>query len=107
MGPRDCRNTAAGAVMPRFTTASATRSSSARSSIVNASAPDVVEKAWESSARTLSHFSATDALEKEAITVWKGSQNLLSSGIIWRGWGGVNEGRGIAGPSFLLAERAR
>ena len=93
--------------MPRFTTASATRSSSARSSIVNASAPDLVEKAWESSARTLSYFSAADALEKEAITVWKGSQNLLSSGIIWRGWRGVNEGWGIAGPSFLLVERAR
>src|SRR5713101_1856756 len=94
MGPRDSRNTVAGAVMPRFTTASATRSSSARSSIVDTSAPDLVEKAWESSARTLSHFSATDTLEKEVITVWKGSQNLLSSGIIiiWRGWGGVNEG---------------
>jgi len=75
--------------MPRFTTASATRSSSARSSIVNTSAPDLVEKAWESSARTLSHFPANDALEKEVITVWKGSQNLLSGGIIWRGWGGV------------------
>jgi hypothetical protein len=67
----------------------------------------LVEKAWESSARTLSHFSANDALEKEVITVWKGSQNLLSGGIIWRGWGGVNERPGIARPSFLLAERAR
>jgi hypothetical protein len=67
----------------------------------------LVEKAWESSARTLSHFSANDALEKEVITVWKGSQNLLLGGIIWRGWGGVNERPGIARPSFLLAERAR
>ena len=78
--------------MPRFTTASATRSSSARSSIVNTSPPDLVEKAWESSARTLSHFSDNDALEKEVITVWKGSQNQLSGGIIWKGLGGVNEG---------------
>src|SRR5437899_3869198 len=94
MGPRDSRNTVAGAVIPRFTTASATRSSSARSSVVNTSAVELVEKAWESSARTLSHFSATDTLENEVITVWKGSQNLLSCGIIiiWRGWGGVNEG---------------
>jgi hypothetical protein len=30
-------------------------------------------------------------LEKEAISMWKDGQNLLSSGIIWRGWGGVNE----------------
>ena len=71
--------------MPRLTTASATRSSSARSSVGNSSGPDLVEKAWESSARTFSHFSATDTLEKEVITVWKGSQNQLSSGIIWRG----------------------
>src|SRR6267143_3851885 len=92
MGPRDSRNTVAGAVIPRFTPASAIRSSSARSSVVNTSAVELVEKAWESSARTLSHFSATDTLEKEVITVWKGSQNLLSCGIIWRGWGGVNEG---------------
>src|SRR5712664_225443 len=92
MGPRDSRNTVAGAGMPRFTTASATRSSSARSSIVNTSAPDLVEKAWESSARTLSHFPANDALENEVITVWKGSQNRLSSGIIWRGQRRVNEG---------------
>src|SRR6267143_3867495 len=91
MGPRDSRNTVAGAVIPRFTTASATRSSSARSSVVNTSAVELVEKAWESSARTLSHFSATDTLENEVITVWKGSQNLLSCGIIWRGWGGVNK----------------
>ena len=77
--------------MPRFTTASATRSSSARSSVVNTSAVELVEKAWESSARTLSHFSATDTLENEVITVWKGSQNLLSSGIIWRGLRRVNE----------------
>ncbi len=77
--------------MPRFTTASATRSSSARSSVVNTSAPDVVENAWDSSSRTLSHFSARDALEKEVITVWKGSRNLLSSGIIWRGWRRVNK----------------
>ena len=76
--------------MPRFTTASATRSSNARSPAVNSSGPDVVEKAWESSARTFSHVSATDALEKEVITVWKGCQNQLSSGIsgiIWRGVG--------------------
>jgi hypothetical protein len=38
---------------------------------------DLVEKAWDSPARILSHFSARDALEKEVITVWKGSQNLL------------------------------
>jgi len=79
--------------MPRFTTASATRSSSARSSVVNTSAPDVVENAWDSSSRTLSHFSARDVLEKEVITVWKGSRNLLSRGIIWRGWKRVNERR--------------
>ncbi len=91
MGPRDSRKTVAGAVMPRFTTASATRSSSARSSIVNTSAPDFVEKAWESSERILSHFPERGAMEKEVITVWKGCQNLLSSGIIWRGLGGVNE----------------
>ena len=71
--------------MPRFTTASATRSSSARSSIVDTSAPDLVEKAWESSARTLSNFSARVALEKEIITVWKGAQNLLSSALLYGG----------------------
>jgi len=31
-------------------------------------------------------------LEKEVITVWKGGQSRLASGIIWRGCGGVNEG---------------
>ncbi len=77
--------------MPRFTTASATRSSRVRSSVVNTSAPDLVEKAWEISARTLSHVCATDALEKEVITVWKGSQNQLASGIIWRGTRRVNK----------------
>jgi len=79
--------------MPRFTTALATRSSNARSSIVNTSAPDVLEKAWESSVWTFSHISASDALEKEVITVWKGSQNRLSSGIICRGQRRVNERR--------------
>src|SRR5262245_26194070 len=93
MGPSESRNTVAGAVMPRFTTASATRSSNARSSVVNASTLGAVANAWDSSSRTLSHVSARDALEKEVITVWKGSRNLLSSGIIWRGWRRVNEGR--------------
>jgi len=94
--------------MPRFTTASATRSSSARSSIVNASAPDLVEKAWESSARTLSNFSARVDLEEEVITVWKDGQNLLPRGIIiWRGWGGVNEGTAPGHEErSLLPERA-
>lgn len=91
MGPSDSRNTVAGAVMPRLTTASATRLSNARSSSVNASASDFTEKACDSSARNLSHLPVADPLEKEAISVWKDSQNLLSSGIIWRGWGGVNE----------------
>ena len=68
--------------MPRFTTASATRSSNPRSSGVNTSASALVEKAWVSSARILPHFPERDALEKEVITVWKGSQNLQSSGII-------------------------
>ena len=91
MGPSDSRNIVAGAVMPRFTTASAIRSSSARSSLANSSASDFIENAWESSSRTLSHFPAIAGLEEEVITVWKGSRNLLPSGIIWRGWGGVNE----------------
>ena len=58
--------------MPRFTTASATRSSNAKSSVVSTWTSDVVEKAWESSARTFPHFSATDVLGKKSITVWKG-----------------------------------
>ncbi len=77
--------------MPRFTTASATRSSRIRSSVVNNSGPDLVEKAWESSVQILSHFPGRDVLVKEAISVWKGSRNQLSSGIIWRGLGRVNE----------------
>ena len=68
--------------MPRFTTASATRSSNPRSSGVNRAASALVEKAWVSPARILSHFLERDALVKETISVWKGSQNLLSSGII-------------------------
>src|SRR6185369_9049732 len=107
MGPSDSRKIVAGAVMPRFTTASATRSSSARSSTVKASVSDLVEDAWESSSRTLSHFPVNDVLEKEAITVWKGSQNLLSSGIIWRGSRGVNERDGIAMPSFSFDARGQ
>src|SRR6267143_1280927 len=110
MGPRDSRNTVAGAVMPRFTTASATRSSSARSSIVNTSAVELVEKAWESSARIFSHFSATDTLEKEVITVWKGSQNLLSSGIIYGGGGeeAMKDGMGWEGhPRWSCAPGTR
>src|ERR1043165_78238 len=91
MVPSDSRKIVAGAVMPRFTTASATRSSRARSSTVKTSASELVENAWESSSRTLSHFPVNDVLEKEAITVWKGSQNLLSSGIIWRGLRRVTE----------------
>src|SRR5262245_43581459 len=91
MGPSDSRNIVAGAVMPRLTTVSATRSSSTRSSLANTSASDLVENAWDSSSQTLSHFLANVVLEKEVITVWEGSQNLLSSGIIWRGWRGVNE----------------
>ena len=62
-----------------------------RSSVVSTSAPDLVEKAWEISTRTLSHVSATDALEKEVITVWKGSQSRLASGIILRGQRRVNK----------------
>ena len=77
--------------MPRFTTASATRSSRIRSSVVNNSGPDLVEKAWESSVRILSHFPGRDVLVKEAISLWKGSRNQLSSGIIWRGLGRVNK----------------
>ena len=77
--------------MPLFTTASATRSSNARSSTVYTSESDFTEKACNSSARNLSHFPVADPLEKEAISMWKDGQNLLSSGIIWRGWGGVNE----------------
>jgi hypothetical protein len=42
----------------------------------------LVEKAWVSSTRILSHFPERVALVKEAISVWKGSQNLLSNGII-------------------------
>jgi len=68
--------------MPRFTTASATRSSNPRSSGVNTSVSALVEKAWISSTRILSHFPERDVLVKEAISVWKGSQNLLSNGII-------------------------
>jgi hypothetical protein len=45
----------------------------------------LVEKAWESSVRILSHFPGRDILVKEAISVWKGGQNRLASGIIWRG----------------------
>jgi hypothetical protein len=45
----------------------------------------LVEKAWESSVRILSHFPGKDVLVKEAISVWKGSRNQLWSGIIWRG----------------------
>ena len=84
--------------MPRFTTASATRSSRARSSAVNASASDLVENAWESSSRTLSHFPIDDVLEKKAITVWKGSQNLLSSGIILYGGGREESMKGQESP---------
>src|SRR5205823_14624451 len=104
MGPSDSRKIVAGAVMPRFTTASATRSSRARSSTVKAAASDLVENAWESSSRTLSHFPVDDVLEKEAITMWKGSQNLLSSGIIWRGSRGVNE-RGGMTPMLIPCSR--
>jgi hypothetical protein len=80
--------------MPRFTTASAIRSSSARSSTVNRSGPELVEKAWASSARILLHFPGRTVLVEEAISVWKGSRNQLSSGIIWRGGKRVNERRG-------------
>ena len=104
MGPSDSRKTVAGAAIPLFTTAPATRSSKARSSVVSTSAPDLVEKAWEISARTLSHVSATDGLEKEVITVWKGGQSRLASGIIWRGCGGVNE-RGGMTPLLLPCSR--
>ena len=91
--------------MPRFTTASATRSSSARSSIVNTSAPDVVENAWDNSSRTLSHFSARDVLEKAVITVWKGSTIDYRAALYEEGERESIKG-GIARPSFLLAERA-
>ena len=71
--------------MPRFTTASAIRSSNARSSTVNSSGPEFIEKAWASSARILPHVPGRTVLVEEAISVWKGSRNQLSSGIIWRG----------------------
>src|SRR5215510_1872452 len=95
MGPSDSKKIVAGAVMPRFTTASATRSSSKRSSLVNASASILVANAWDSSSRTLPYFPAKDFLEKEAITVWKGSRIYYRAALYGGGGGGVNQTSGM------------
>jgi hypothetical protein len=64
----------------------------------------LVEKAWENSARILPHFPGRTVLVEEAISVWKGSRNQLSSGIIWRGGKRVNERGGMA-PMLIPCSR--
>jgi hypothetical protein len=63
----------------------------------------LVEKAWASPARILPHFPGRTVLVEEAISVWKGCRNQLSSGIIWSRGKRVNESWGWS----LMIFRAR